>query len=310
MRPFLPNSHDHHVWVGVLLFSIACQGDAAPSRAWLDSPAPPLTITLPDTAAARVVFDSARWNHAPPVTYSAIVQLDPEHATSIVAQELTAPGLLSITPGGHVRPGDTLAVLKGPAGGARRVVTASRGGDWSPRRHSGEHVTAGDELGVIQHEGRFVAVGNIETADVGSIGVGDSAIMALPGAGRITARGRVAWVSTSNYGAEVGVHFHETEHQLATGSLVEIRAFPTGARDSVLTAPPGSIAELSGALALFAPSGGGRYAVHFVIADQHPGGTSVIHRGFAVAGPVATDDLLTLVAVAEDSIRARSRRPR
>lgn len=297
--------------IGVgLLLCVACEGDAALPHAWLDVPAPPLTIVLPDTVTARLVLDSARWIHAPPIKYMAIVQLDPGHATSIVVPEIRTPSLLSITPGRHVRGGDTLAMLRDTTGGGRIVVLSRRGGEWSPRRHSGEHVRTGEELGVIQHEGRFVALGNIEAAEIGMVSIGDSAIMVLPGPGRVTMRGRVMSVVTSSYGAEVGVHFHELDGALPVGSLVEVSAFPSGARDSVLATPAGSIAELTRGLALFMPAGRDRFTVRFVFADRHSDKLSVVHRGLDRPGLVATLGLAPLIAAAEDSIRTRASRPR
>lgn len=288
----------------------ACAGHDSARQLWHDEPGPSITISIPESLSRHVTFDSARRITAPAIRYEAIIRLDLARATSVIASGAGEARVLSIASTHRVDWGDTLAVLRGFEVPKLRLLTADREGTWWPHRHRGETVWPGDSVGVIQHEGRFIASGHIDDPECGQLDYGDSAWISLPGRSKAKIRGRVASIRSSTYGATVDVHFHQPGGADLSGSLVEVSAFPSGARGSALVVPTKDIAQLTRGLAIFIPTGHDSFTVQFILADPHETGMSVVHRGLEGPAPIAGEGLAPLLAAAEDTLRARLNRPR
>ena len=283
-----------------------CTGHRRDDRPCHQDSIPLLTIALADTIAARVELDSARWVNAPPIRYAAIIQPDPDHTAPLVAPGSEEVRLVSIKPDGPVQRGDTLALIQAVAGAsATRPLLATSTEVWWPRRRAGETIWPGDTVGAIQHPGRFIAVGQIETVEAETLEPGDNAVITFADRPQVSVNGRVAAITAAKYRVEVAVHFHDSEGHPAPGMLSQIAIFPSGPRGRVLVTPATSIARLPQGPALFVPRGNGVFDLRFVASDEHEGGTRVVHQGLSGPTAVARGDLAVLVAAAQDSFRAR-----
>lgn len=284
-----------------------CTSQGTEGRPWHEDSMPPIWVALPTSAAALVERDSARWANAPPVHFAAIIGPDPDHTVPVVAPGSAELRLVSIRARGAVERGDTLALVRGSADGTEPPLLASSSEIWWPRRRAGEALAPGDTVGVIQHPGRFIAVGQVETVEAANLQPGDNAVVTFPGRPPISTNGRIAAITTARYRVEVAVHFHRSENPPESGGLAQVSIFPTGERSKVLVVPATSIAMLPQGPALFLPRGHGVFEIRFVSSDEHEGGTRVVHQGLDGPNPVAVGDLHALIAAAKDSFQARGR---
>ena len=293
----------------ILLVSVvSCTNDGRDQRPWHEDTLPTVTISLPDSTAARLEMDSARWVNAPPIRYAAIIQPDPDHTVPVLVTGSEAARLTSIRVGGSVHRGDTLALIREVAGAATtRPLLATSAEVWWPRRRTGEVVSPGDTVGEIQHPGRFIAVGQIDEAEARSLELGDHAVIPLPGRPPVSVNGRVGAITSARYRVEVAVHFHSNESPPAPGTLTQVSIFPSGTRGRVLVVPATSIADLPQGPALFMAKEGGVFEVRFVASDEHEGGARVVHQGLDGPVAIAVGDLSVLITAAKDSFQARSR---
>ena len=286
-----------------------CAGHGADDRPWHEDSIPPMAIALPDSIAGRVDLDSARWVNAPPVRFAAITQPDPDHTVPVIVPGSDEVRLASIRPGGTIQRGDTLALLRPLAGRAAAMpLLATSAEVWWPRRRAGEMLLPGDTVGEIQHPGRFIAVGQVETVEAATLEPGDNAVISLPGRPPLSVHGRVAAITTAKYRVEVAVHFHRSDSAPDVGGLTQVSIFPSGARGRVLVVPQTSIVALPQGPALFVPRGRGVFDVRFVASDEHEGGVRVVHQGLSGPAAIAVGNLATLVSVAEDSFQVRTRK--
>ena len=286
---------------GTVLLAGACTQRDAERPRWVEPPAPEITIAAPDSVIARTRTIQPRPAGPLAVTFAAIVRADPDHVTPVVAPQAEGGLALRVTDAGTVRPGDTLIVVQLGTGDSLRALVAHKGGAWWPRIRTDRRIEPGDTVGILQHEGRFIADGRIEGLEATTVAIGDSALL-LPSAPRSNAslRGRVEAVRAATYGMDVAVHFHGQNRGIRPNDLVSVTIFAES--PSLRRVPASAVIVLSLGSAVLVPVMGRGFDVRFVSADTHGPDGRVIHSGLDDALPVVEAPSPQLIAAADSAL--------
>lgn len=292
-------------WDVLLTLVLAgCTGSKIPPRNWEDTPAPTITVALPESLTAHIATVAVAPLTGTVIRFMAFMRPDPDHTTPITLSADRSPRLVRVRPSGEVHHGDTLAILADSMGRDTSAIAAPRGGTWWPARDPHATLAFGDTIGVVQHEGRYIAEGRIEGLDAQLAEVGDSSIVTfrVRGVPR-TSHGRIESLMSSTYGTDVAVHFHDVGALAEPGDLVQVAIFPATTRGEAIEVPKTSLAHLSWGTAVFVPVGPGTFQARLVATDEHQPNMTVIHHGLAGATRVVEAPSAALVAAAEDSFR-------
>lgn len=292
---------------GAVLLAGACTQREEVRTRWVEPPAPEIIIASSDSAIARTPA-------VPPVpagpiaiTFAAIIRPDPDHYTPVVAS-ITDGGLaLRVADAGVVRVGDTLVLVRLQGGDSLRALVATKSGAWWPRPRTSGRVEPGDTVGILQHEGRFIADGRVEGLEASALSIGDSALL-IPSAPRSSAplRGRVEAARASSYGTDVSVHFHGQNRGLRPNDLVSVTLFVES--PSLKRVPASAVVALSWGSAVLIPDSGRGFRVRFVDVDSHGPTGRIVHQGLEDGSPVVEAPSPQLVAAAESTLKTVTRR--
>lgn len=294
--------------VGVVLLVGGCRSEPGAQSQWVEPPTPAIMIPAPDSVIART--RTIRPLPAGPlaISFAAIVRADPDHYAPVVASPSEGGTALRVTDAGQVRAGDTLLLVRSGAGDSLRVLVAHRYGAWWPRLRTNGHVEPGDTVGILQHEGRFIADGRVEGRDATILGIGDSALLVVPGPKPTPPlRGRIEAALGSTYGTDVSVHFHGQDRGIRPNDLVSVTIFAES--PSLKRVPASAVFGLSWGSAVLVPVAGSGFVVRFVDSDTHGSGGRVIHSGLIDESPIVEAPTPQLIAAVETALAAWRSRP-